>query len=124
MDWTNEQIITSFNGIIRDTKILNAKELESKYLDFKQNFNKLYEVAIDSVITGRVQESFELLQMMLKARSNMQNGRTTKLTTDLFVGEQLGKKYIYPKTNKPSEEDYKQSLDKIKEKIRENSPEE
>ena len=53
----------------------------------------------------------------------MQNGKTTKLTTDMFVGNQLGKKYIYPKTNTPSTDDYKKAFDTIKEKIIQNEKE-
>lgn len=40
--------------------------------------------------------------------------KMTKLSTDMFVGVELGKKYIYPKTNTPSTEDYKQAFEQIK----------
>jgi hypothetical protein len=123
MDWTADEITNSFNGIIRDTRNLNLQELETKYAKFKESFSKLYDVAIDSVVTGKIQEAHEMLQMMLTARTNMQNGRMTKLTTDMFVGNQLGKKYIYPKTNTPSAEDYKNAFDQIKEKIKQNEEE-
>jgi hypothetical protein len=123
MDWKAEDITKSFNGIIRDAKNLNAQELETKYAKFKESFSKLYSVAIDSVATGKVQEAHEMLQMMLKARTDMQTGKMTKLTTDMFVGNQLGKKYIYPKTNTPSAEDYKQALEQIKEKVKQNEEE-
>jgi len=119
-DWTAQDIITSFNGIIRDAKNINAKELEIKYAKFKEANDKLYNIAIDSVATGKVQEAFAMLQMMLKARADMQNGKMTKLTTDMFVGNQLGKKYIYPKTNTPSADDYKKAIDQIKEKVKQN----
>jgi hypothetical protein len=120
MDWKSDIIIQSFNGIIRDARVLSSEELEVKYAGFKESFSKLYDVAIDAVVTGKVQEAYEMLKMMLKAREGMQEGRTNKLTTDMFVGNQLGKKYIYPKTNTPSTEDYKQAFDTIKEKIKQN----
>ena len=123
MDWKSEDITASFNGIIRDSRNMNAQELETKYANFKESFSKLYDVAIDSVVTGRVQEAYAMLQMMLKARNGMQDGRTTKLTTDMFVGNQLGKKYIYPKTNTPSVDDYKKALDTIKEKVKQHEEE-
>jgi hypothetical protein len=120
MDWKSEVIIQTFNGIIRDARLLNSEELAVKYAPFKESFSKLYDVAIDAVVTGKVQEAFDMLKMMLKAREGMQEGRTTKLTTDMFVGNQLGKKYIYPKTNNPSTEDYKKAFDTIKEKVKQN----
>jgi hypothetical protein len=120
MDWKAEDIISSFNGVIRDSKNMNSSELEKKYSVFKETFSKLYDVAIDSVATGNVQEAFALLQMMIKARTGLQNGRTNKLNTDVYVGNELGKIYIYPKTNTPSTADYKQAIDQIKEKIKQN----
>lgn len=116
MEWTSEEIKKEFNGVMRDTKLLNSEELEKKYAKFKESFSKLYEVAIDSVISGRIQESANMLQMMLDARASMNSGKTTKLTTDMFIGNQLGKKYIYPKTNVPSADDYKAAFTTIKEK--------
>ncbi len=123
-EWESKDIITSFNGIIRDAKELSVGELEIKYADFKEANNKLYEMAIDSVTKDTVQETLKMLKMMLTARDKMKNGTATKLNTDIFVGNELGKKYIYPKTNKPSAADFKQALDKINEKIRENEKEE
>jgi len=123
MDWNSDVIIQSFNGIIRDSRNLNSEDLETKYAAFKETFSKLYEVAINAGVTGKIQEAFEILKMMLKARECMQEGKTTKLTTDMFVGNQLGRKYIYPVTNTPSAEDYKQALEKIKEKAKQNEEE-
>lgn len=114
MEWQNEDIIASYNGIIRDAKNMNSAELETKYADFKLAFNKLYEVAIDSVINNTVQESYNLLTMMLKAREKMNTGKMTKMNTDMFVGNELGKKYIYPVTNTPSKDDYERAIRKIK----------
>ena len=51
------------------------------------------------------------------------NGKTTKMATDMIVGNKLGHKYIYPKTSTPSLDDYKQAFDKIKEKIKQNEEE-
>ena len=93
---------------------MNSAELEKKYADFKLSFNKLYEVAIDSIINNTVQESYNLLTMMLKARDKMNTGKMTKMNTDMFVGNELGKKYIYPCTNTPSKEDYERAIRKIK----------
>jgi hypothetical protein len=123
MDWKSDVIVQTFNGIIRDAKVLNSEELAVKYAPFKESFSKLYDVAIDAVVTGKVQDAFEMLKMMIKAREGMQEGRTTKLTTDMFVGNQLGRKYIYPKTNTPSTDDYKKAFDTIKEKVKQNEEE-
>lgn len=117
MEWTSEEITKSFNGVIKNAKDMNIRELEIKYASFKESFSKLYEIAIESVATGKIQEAHDMLQMMLKARAGMQEGRTSKLTTDMLVGNQLGKKYIYPKTNVPSENDYKKAFETIKQKV-------
>ena len=120
MSWKSQDIIDSFNGIIRDAKNLNSEELDSKYADFKETYEKLYSVAIDSVATGTVQKAYSILQMMIRARDDLQSGKTSKLHTDVFVGNELGKEYIYPVTNTPSLDDYKIAIEQIKEKIKEN----
>lgn len=120
MDWKSDDIIKCFNGVIKDSKYMTSEQLDSKYSKFKENFSKLYSVAIDSVMSGNIQEAHNILTMMLKARENMINGKSTKLTTDMFVGNQLGKKYIYPKTNIPSQDDYIQAIQKIKQKTEDN----
>jgi len=120
MDWEEEDIINSFNGIIRDARIMNVNDLEFKYKKFRESFSKLYDVAIDAIVTGQVQEATTMLQMMLKARSSMQDGKMSKLTTDMFVGNQLGKKYIYPKTNNPSQDDYIKAIATINETVKKN----
>jgi hypothetical protein len=119
MDWKKEDIIKTFNNIIRDTRVLNSTELDMKYSKFKTDFEKLYNMAIDSVVNGKVQENIGKLNMMLQARENMLSGKVSKLNTDMFVGNQLGKEFIYPLTETPSNEDYKKAIDKIKKKIEE-----
>ena len=123
MDWKSDVIIESFNEVIKDSKNLNSKDLETKHFAFKESFNKLYEVAINAGVTGEIQQASNTLKMMLKARECMQEGKTTKLATDVYVGNQLGQKYIYPVTNTPSAEDYKQAFEKIKEKVKQNEKE-
>jgi hypothetical protein len=117
MEWKNEEIMKSFNGVIRDSKNMNSVELEKKYSEFKESFSKLYDVAVDAAANNTVQDAHNLLTMMMKARDKMNNGKMTKMTTDMYVGNELGKKYIYPLTNTPSQEDYRQAISKIKEKI-------
>jgi len=123
MDWDANDIKKCFNGVVRDSKHLNSKELELKYAEFKAKFEKLYNIAIDSVITGTVQESLKKLDMMLEARRNMKSGRMNKLNTDMLVGNQLGREYIYPLTNTPSKEDYQRAISTIKQKEQEQEQE-
>jgi phage gp29-like protein len=123
MNWTNEDIIKSFNGVIKDSRNLNSEDLEKKYFNFKNEVEPLYRMAINAVSLGNIQESFTKLEMMLKARKNMQDGKMTKLTTDIFVGNQLGKEYIYPKTNTPSADDYKKAINQITQKVKQNEEE-
>ena len=114
-EWKNADIKTTFNNIIKDSKIMNTAQLETKYALFIEDFKKLYEIALDSVVSGKVQESIKILDMMLSTRNRVNAGGMDKMTADMFVGNQLGHKYIYPKTNVPSSGDYKQAIEKIKE---------
>lgn len=123
MEWTSEYITQCFNEIIKDAKVLSSKELEIKHSVFKETFSKLYDLIIDCVISDNIEKAHNLLQMMLKARTRMKEGSMTKLATDMFVGNELGKEFIYPKTNVPSVNDYKQAFQKIKEKEEENKKE-
>jgi len=119
MDWDSNKIKTNFNGVIRDAKNCNIQELELKYSEFKNKFEKLYLIAIDAVFTGKVQEAINKLDIMLKARNDMQSGKVSKLHTDMMVGNMLGKQYIYPLTQTPSQEDYNRALKQITKKEQE-----
>jgi hypothetical protein len=115
LSWKNAEIKTAFNNVVRDSKTMSTIQLETKYDLFIKDFRKLYDIALESVVSGKVQESIKILDMMLSTRNNVKSGSMNKMTADMFVGNQLGHKYIYPKTNVPSVEDYKQAIDKIKE---------
>jgi hypothetical protein len=118
-NWKTEDIRKNFHGVIKDSKNLSSEQLENKYSEFKHRFDKLYQIAIYSVTTGTVQQSLQKLEMMLKARENMQSGKASKMSTDMFVGNFLGKEYIYPLTQNPSAEDYKRAIDTITKKAAE-----
>ncbi len=121
MDWTNEEILKSFNLVVRDCKNMSANDLEKAHAKFKEDHRKLYEVAIDSVINNKVQESYNKLKMMLKAKDSMTQGKVSKLHTDMFVGNQLANEYIYPVTNKPSNEDMIKAINEITKKAQSES---
>lgn len=116
MDWSNEDIINSFNGIINDSKVLGPEELEKKYYSFKESFMKLYEVAINSS-SGDKEEKLKMLNLMLRARDKMKSGAMSKLSTDMHIGNELGIKYVYPKTGKPTPEDFKRASSELKRRI-------
>jgi len=113
MDWQSDEIKKNFNGVIRDCRNLSKEELDSRYVTFKTHFEKLYDMAIYSVAQDKVQDSLRKLDMMLIARENMKSGRVNKLNTDMFVGNQLGKEFIYPLTANPSSNDYKRAVEKL-----------
>lgn len=116
MNWPSEDIKKTFRDIINDSKKLNSAQLETKYKTFKTDIEPLYNMAIHSVATNSVDKSLHKLDMMLNARESMNSGRTDKLTTDMLVGNQLGKEYIYPVVENPSSSDYKRAVDLIKKK--------
>ncbi len=115
MNWEAKDIRTNFFGIITDSKKMSKTELEKKYALFILDNEKLYSVAIESVVSGKVQESIKMLDSMLETREKIRNGIMTDMTAGMFIGNQLGHKYIYPVTGVPSTDDYKYAIDKIKE---------
>jgi recombinational DNA repair protein RecT len=117
MDWENERILRSFYEVIQDTRTLNMYELEKKHSEFKEAHEKLFNVAIDSVATNKVQESISKLKGMLADRESVKKGMMTQSVANLKIGNQLGHEYIYPKVGKvPSKEDYKRAIDEIRKK--------
>ncbi len=115
MNWEAKDIRTNFFGIITDSKKMNKAELEKKYASFILDNEKLYSVAVESVVSGKVQESIKLLDIMLATRDKVRNGDMNNTTASMFIGNQLGHKYIFPVTGVPSTKDYKYAIDRIKE---------
>lgn len=114
MDWSSDNIRRTFNQIIIDSKRLSKEEIENKHKNFRESFEKLYNIAIESVVNKTVQSSLNKLDMMLKTRDNMNSGKMEKLTADMVVGNRLGDEFIYQKVHKPTKEDYKRAVDKLK----------
>ena len=71
MNWKSQDIIDSFNGVIKDAKYMSTKDLDNKYSDFRKSFEKLYQVAIDSVVSGNVQEASNMLNLMINANGKI-----------------------------------------------------
>ena len=107
MDWSDEQIISNYKGVVEDSLKLNLGELEIKYTEFKSKFSKLYQMALENQDPNK-------LEMMLTARRSINNGKMTKMDAEMHVGNQLGKEFIYPKVEKPSQEDYNRAVRKIR----------
>lgn len=100
---SGEEILNKFKEIMDDTKKLTSKQIETKYMKFKEIFPKLYEMAINN----EGQKSIDTLSMMLKITEKKQEGKLNTFESNLAVGEELGKKYIYNKVGyQPSKEDY------------------
>jgi hypothetical protein len=111
---TNEEIYDNFCSVSRDTMILNRKDLDKKYEKFKRIYPKIYEMAINSVLSGTTQESLKNLQMFLKTLGDISDKKISKENADMFIGNQLGKEYIYPLTGAPTNKDYERAVKKIK----------
>lgn len=115
---TSDQIKKIFSEIIKDTKKLKKDEMEKKYDDFNINYKKIYEMAIESVIKCKVQETINMLNFMLNQRDRMKNGYISQFNAGLVVGNKLGHEYVYPKTKVPTTDEYKKAIDEIKNKIK------
>jgi len=113
MEWNQEDIRKDFHGVIKDSYRMTEGELVQKYPNFNRDFPKLYSIAIDSVKNSTVQESLKLFEMMLSKRQQQIDGLSDKMVSDMFVGNQLGRKFIYPKTGAPSQEDYNKAVKKV-----------
>ena len=118
METDSKEILDTFDSMIRDSTILDLESFENKYSSFKEKFEKLHQMTIDSIKRDNVQETRKILCMMLDSRNNLKNGKVNELNTDLLVGNYLGKKYIYPKVGNPSQNDYNKAVKKINEKIK------
>jgi hypothetical protein len=117
VDWEDKDIIEAFHGVIRDCNSLNEEQLSLKYAKFKEEIPKMYQVAIDSVVNGNVQNSLNKLSQMLSMRSKVRNKQVTGLHADMHIGNLLGKEYIYPVTETPSNEDYVRAVREISKKV-------
>lgn len=113
---SSEEIKGIFCEIIKDSKKLKKSEMEKKYEEFNIIHRKLYEVALDSVMSNKVQETIAMLDFMLMQRNNIGNGSVSRLNAGFVVGNKLGHKYVYPKTGVPTSDEYKKAIDQIKEK--------
>jgi hypothetical protein len=118
---SSKEIKEIFFEIIRDSKKLKKNEMEKKYDDFNVIHGRLYSVALDSVMSNKVQETIAMLDYMLTQRDKIENGSMTLLNAGLVVGNKLGHKYVYPKTGVPTSDDYKKAINEIKEKSKENN---
>jgi len=116
MDWKSVDIKTNFIGVVRDVKLLTTQQLELKYAKFKTECEPMYKMAINCVVNGTIQDAIKKLELMLKARDDMDAGKISKLNTDMLVGNMLGKEYIYPKTETPSREDLIRAVNTIRSK--------
>lgn len=110
---SNEEIIFTVKNIMHDSKILNNKDIEKKYEKFKSSFEKLYEKSINSVLNDTTEEFLDMLSHMLSTRVELQNNTKPKVCVDMYIGNKLGEKYIYPYTSTPSNDDFKQAFEKI-----------
>lgn len=111
---TNEQIYNDFCEITRDAWSMPRSELDIKYEKLRCMYPKIYNMAIDSVVNGNVQESINNLKMFLKTLNDINSKNITKENADMFIGNQLGKEYIYPLTGAPTIKDYERAVKKIK----------
>jgi len=113
MEWKANDIRQNFHGIIKDCRNATKDQLTEKYSKFKEEFPKLFDLALESIDQDTVQKNLQLLEMMLKKRQEQLDGKASKMNTDMFVGNQLGKEFIYPKTGGPSRKDYDKAVSKI-----------
>lgn len=116
MSWDDKDIKDTYMNIIRDSKNYNKKFLDDKYKDFIENFPRLYQNAIESSFSGEIQQSLEKLNIFLKIKKNIKDGKTSSTVGSAMASNHLAKEYIYPKTGAPSNEDYKKAFDKLSKK--------
>ncbi len=111
---TNEQIYNDFCEITKDAWNMPRSELDIKYEKLRCIYPKIYNMAIDSVMNGNIQESINNLKMFLKTLTDINSKNISKENADMFIGNQLGKEYIYPLTGAPTKNDYERAVKKIK----------
>lgn len=110
MNQNQENIRSDFLGIANDNLSLTPDQLTEKYKDFKQSFPKLFQIASE---TTNIDESMRILDMMLANREKQKDGTLSKTNSDMVVGNQLGKKFIYPITGMPTQKEFTRATKKI-----------
>lgn len=111
---STEEIFKNFKEVMADVMELKREDVELKHKKFKSEYPKIFEMAIDAIVSGKVQEYTERLQSFLKTVDDMMSNKISRENADMFIGNKLGNEYIYTMTGKPSEEDYKRAVKKVK----------
>lgn len=112
MNWTRQEITKSYNEVAKDSNVLIQTLLDKKHLKFKETFPKLYQMAIINSEENKI-----IFNMMMDQREKQINGKIEKNANDMFVGNQLGKKFIYPLVGNPTQKEMNEAVKKINSKL-------
>lgn len=101
--------------IINDKKTLSHKDLEKKWVTFKNKFPQLYEML---TISDNV--DLRLLEFLCQTaeKQNKLTNREQRLENDFQVGEQLAKNFVYDKFPEPSNNQKEYIKETIRTKIK------
>ena len=91
---TTKEIEYVIENIRKDLNILNVKDLEEKYKEFKDKYTKTYEMVTSPSYDGKY------MSYLLKKREEL-NG-TNNLEISKEVGIAFAKDFIYPITGDPT----------------------
>ena len=75
----------------------NNVDIEMYFIENDSEFYESYPYLIKKLIKGG---SLEFLDVMLDNLEKVESGEQTMASTELKLGENLAKKYLYPKVNK------------------------
>ena len=101
--------------ILKDKKTLTKRELDEKWVDFKNSYPKLYSLLLTN-------DDFDMgmLKFICQNVDEHKNlSKEEKLNLEVDVGKKLANKYIYSQTNlpKPTLQQEQFIKNKLKEKI-------
>lgn len=106
MEVSHDEIVYTLRGIKEDSFHLTPKQMDEKYATFKEKFPRLYQMA-------PLIKDWGEFEYMMKLRGDIKDGKKSEIQANIQLGEYMGKKYIYPKTGEPTQNDKKRAINKI-----------
>lgn len=81
------EILATVADIKKDSKIMNKKELDTKYEDFKNKYNHIYKLALTNDDLSTLYDMLKLIQQVKMKNVSIDNANK-------LVGQTMAKKYI------------------------------
>ncbi len=110
MDVSKEYILENVQNIISDKRKLNIEKLNEKYEEFKNKFEKLFNMCI---LIDDDNKLLSEINVILKIREDLKLKNKTDINANVEVSEHFAKQYVYPIIGEPTTKQKEIALNKI-----------